>query len=397
MLEQVEVYLGDPILSLMDTFSRDQRENKVNLSIGFYYDGEGQIPTLESVKKAKSLIDSRNQEPNTYLPMDGAANYRIAVQRHLFGESSAKQHAKIATVQSVGGSGAIKVGADFLKKYYPDSEVWVSDPTWDNHHAIFEGAGFKVNRYPYISQGEGDLKFSEMTKVLKALPKHSIVLLHTCCHNPTGIDLSMRQWDELIQLLKENELIPFLDAAYIGFGDGIEEDAYSIRAMAASGVTCFVSNSFSKVFSLYGERVGSLSVVCESADIAERVLGQLKATIRSNYSNPPRYGALLVAEILSNPELKSLWVSEVDDMRRRVIDMRKMLFNELKIISPYLNAEYLLRQKGMFSYTGFSSEQVDWMREEHAVYLIRSGRVCIAGLNSKNVRAVAYAFGGVCK
>ncbi|MCY1363119.1 Tyrosine aminotransferase [compost metagenome] len=283
------------------------------------------------------------------------------------------------------------MGADFLKRYYPESQVWVSDPTWDNHFAIFKGAGFEVNRYPYLDANGKSIDFPRMVEVFESLPVNSIVLLHACCHNPTGMDLSPAQWDTLYQVFRKHSIIPFLDAAYLGLGDGLEEDAYSIRALARSGITGLVSNSFSKVFSLYGERVGSLSVICESNGIAQRVAGQLKGTVRTNYSNPPRHGAELVATILSNTELASFWQAELDAMRKRMVAMRQALFDKVKTLSPDLDVNYLLEQKGMFSYTGLSAEAVDRIRERYGVYLIRSGRMCIAGLNQSNLAAVAGA------
>ena len=309
MFEHVQTYPGDPILSLMDDYQRDPRPGKVNLSIGFYYDEQGQVPVLPSVRQAKALLDGRTESANLYLPMDGHPGFREAVQGYLFGELAEADSQRIVTLQSVGGSGALRVGADFLKRYYPQSRVWVSDPTWDNHLAIFQGAGFAVERYPYLDESGAAIDFPRLLEVFATLPAHSIVLLHACCHNPTGVDLTPSQWDALYALFRERALIPFLDAAYLGLGDGLDEDAYSIRALARSGLTGLVSNSFSKVFSLYGERVGSLSVVCRDGHIAGRVAGQLKGTVRTNYSNPPRHGAELVATIFASAELTALWLS----------------------------------------------------------------------------------------
>ncbi|NWL47468.1 aromatic amino acid aminotransferase [Pseudomonas hunanensis] len=391
MFEQVEAYPGDPILSLMDDFHSDKRAEKVNLSIGFYYDEAGLVPVLDTVKAAKSKLDAVNPSANLYLPMDGHPAFRKAVQQYLFGEADPQAANRIVTLQSVGGSGALRVGADFLKRYYPESQVWVSDPTWDNHLAIFSGAGFSVNRYPYLDETGSHVAFERMLACFDQLPAHTIVLLHACCHNPTGIDLTPAQWDSVFELCRQRSLIPFLDAAYLGMGDGVDEDAYAIRALAKAGITGLVANSFSKVFSLYGERVGSLSVVCKSEAIAERVSGQLKGTVRTNYSNPPRHGAELVATILNDDELREEWRAELEGMRNRMIQMRNALYAKVKEINPELNVEYLLQQKGMFSYTGLTAEAVDNIREQHAVYLIRSGRICIAGLNESNLNAVANA------
>lgn len=395
IFEHVEAYAGDPILSLMDDFRQDPRKAKVNLSIGFYYDHNGDIPVLDSVIAAKALLDQQPVEPNLYLPMSGEPHYCQAVQQHIFGEQPTAVTDRLITIQSVGGSGALRVGADFLKRYYPDAKVYVSHPTWDNHQAIFAGAGFEVLGYPYLNQDQTDIDFSAMLKTFAHLPEYSIVLLHACCHNPTGLDLEPSQWDQLFALFKEKQIIPFLDSAYLGLGDGLEQDAYAIRALAQSGLTGFVSNSFSKVFSLYGERVGSLSVICESAAIAEKVSGQLKATIRANYSNPPRFGAQLVRIILENEALYQQWLQEVETMLKRLLQVRSDLYQAIHKIAPDLDVGYLLKQKGMFSFTGLTAVQVDEIREKYGVYLIRNGRICIAGLNSGNIQIVAQAIAEV--
>ncbi|NMP28517.1 aspartate/tyrosine/aromatic aminotransferase [Rahnella sp. SAP-1] len=396
MFQHVDAYAGDPILSLMESFKNDPREKKVNLSIGLYYDDKGIIPQLNAVEAAENQLNAQAQSASVYLPMEGLAAYRGSVAQLLFGaEHPALQQQRIATIQTVGGSGALKVGADFLKFYFPNSEVWVSDPTWDNHVAIFAGAGFKVHTYPYFDAEKLGVNFAGMIDKLQSLPAQSIVLLHPCCHNPTGSDLTAAQWDQVIELVKQRELIPFLDIAYQGFGQGMDDDAYALRAMAAAGVNMLVSNSFSKIFSLYGERVGGLSVVCENREAADRVLGQLKATVRRNYSSPPSFGAKVVATVLNDSQLKAQWLAEVEAMRTRIIEMRQTLVNSLKNALPGRNFDYLLQQRGMFSYTGFSVAQVDRLREEFGVYLIASGRMCMAGLNHHNVEQVAAAFAAV--
>lgn len=396
MFQQVDAYAGDPILSLMEKFGQDPRENKVNLSIGLYYDEAGRIPRLQSIQQAEALLNQKEQPPSVYLPMEGMANYRQAIQTLLFGDSHpALQAGRIATIQTLGGSGALKVGADFLKRYFPESQVWVSDPTWDNHVSLFEGAGFTVNRYPYFDPATCGVAFEEMLATIKSLPGKSIVLLHPCCHNPTGSDLNSSQWDQIIKVVAENDLIAFMDIAYQGFGAGLDEDVYAIRQLAKTSASFLVSNSFSKIFSLYGERCGGLSVVCETAEEASRVLGQLKATVRRNYSSPPTYGAKLVAQVLTNAELRQLWVSEVEDMRERIKNMRTVLVEVLTEVLPEKDFSYLVKQQGMFSYTGLSPEQVDTLREEFAIYLVGTGRMCVAGLNSRNVGQVAQAFAAV--
>ncbi|MCV4291252.1 aspartate/tyrosine/aromatic aminotransferase [Pseudomonas capsici] len=396
MLAHVEPYAGDPILSLMETFQKDPRADKVNLSIGLYYDAEGRIPPLAAALRAQQQLVESEQAASLYLPMEGLAPYREAVQTLLFGaDHPALLEGRVATIQTVGGSGALKVGADFLKYAFPESQVWVSDPTWENHLALFGGAGFKVHTYPYFDSSTGGVNFEAMFNKLQTLPARSIVLLHPCCHNPTGADLSVEQWDRLIVLIKDRQLIPFLDIAYQGFGKGMNEDAYAIRAMASAGITTVISNSFSKIFSLYGERVGGLSIVCDDAASVTNVLGQLKATVRRNYSSPPAHGANVVARVLNTPQLRDEWLSEVEGMRLRIIDMRQKLVSALEQKVPSRDFSFILRQSGMFSYTGLSPEQVDELREKYGVYLIRSGRVCMAGLNEANIGKFCDALGSL--
>lgn len=396
VFQNVDAYAGDPILSLMETFKQDPRTNKVNLSIGLYYDEQGIIPQLQAVAAAEEQLKAEPQQASLYLPMEGLNAYRNAIAPLLFGADHPMLKAgRIASIQTLGGSGALKVGADFLKRYFPNSGVWVSDPTWDNHVAIFNGAGFEVKSYPWYDAETNGVKFDAFLAALKALPKQSIVLLHPCCHNPTGADLTDAQWDQTVEVLKAQELIPFLDIAYQGFSAGMEADAYAIRAIAAAGLPALVSNSFSKIFSLYGERVGGLSIVCDSTEEAGRVLGQLKATVRRNYSSPPNFGAQVVARVLNDDALKANWLAEVEAMRLRIIAMRKTLVDVLSTALPGKNFDYLLKQRGMFSYTGLSAQQVDRLREEFGIYLVGSGRICVAGLNSNNVQQVAQAFAAV--
>ncbi len=395
MFQHVDAYAGDPILTLNEAFGRDARAHKINLSIGIYFDDAGRLPVMGAVREAETaMLQGIGARP--YQPMEGAANYRLAVQQLLFGpEHEAVTSARIATVQTIGGSGGLKVGGDFLKRYFPQSQVWMSDPTWDNHRAMFEGAGFQVNTYPYYDNATGGLKFAEMLAAFKTLPAHSIVLLHACCHNPTGVDLSAAQWAELIPVIRERQLLPYVDIAYQGFGDGIEQDAHAIRALADAGITFFCASSFSKSFSLYGERCGALSVVCPDAAQAEVVLGQLRATVRKNYSSPPTHGGQIVARVLQTPELRAQWAAELDAMRARILAMRQRLHAVLSAKLPGRNFDCFINQRGMFSYTGLTAEQVDRLREEHAVYLVRSGRMCVAGLNSSNVEATAVAMAAV--
>ncbi|WP_242388382.1 aromatic amino acid transaminase [Kosakonia cowanii] len=396
MFQKVDAYAGDPILSLMERFKEDPRSDKVNLSIGLYYDEESTIPRLQAVAEAEARLNAQPHGASLYLPMEGLNSYRHAIAPLLFGAGHVVlEQQRVATIQTLGGSGALKVGADFLKRYFPHSGVWVSDPTWENHIAIFEGAGFEVSTYPWYDNETNGVRFAAFLEKLNSLPEQSIVLLHPCCHNPTGADLTPAQWDEVVEVLKARTLIPFLDIAYQGFGAGMEEDAYAIRAIAHAGLPALVSNSFSKIFSLYGERVGGLSVVCEDADAAGRVLGQLKATVRRNYSSPPNFGAQLVATVLNDAGLKASWLAEVEAMRTRIKAMRQTLVDALNAAMPTGDFTYLLKQRGMFSYTGLSAAQVDRLREEFGIYLVSSGRICVAGLNNRNVQRVAQAFAAV--
>jgi len=395
MFQHVDAYAGDPILTLNETFGKDPRAHKINLSIGIYFDDAGQLPVMTAVREAEAAM-LQQVGPRPYLPMEGAANYRQAVQQLLFGgQHEAVTSGRIATIQTIGGSGGLKVGGDFLKRYFAGSSVWVSDPTWDNHRAMFEGAGFAVHTYPYYDAANGGVKFDDMLAAFKALPEQAIVLMHACCHNPTGVDLSAAQWAQLIPVIRERQLIPYLDIAYQGFGDGIEQDAFALRALADAGVSFFCASSFSKSFSLYGERCGALSVVCPDAAQAQLVLGQLKATIRKNYSSPPTHGSQIVARVLQTPALRQKWEAELDAMRVRIAAMRQTLHGVLSDKLPGRDFSYFLTQRGMFSYTGLTPEQVDVLREQHGVYVLRSGRMCVAGLNSSNVNAVAVAMAAV--
>ena len=401
MFSHVEPFAGDPILSLNEDFQKDPRPNKINLSIGIYFDDAGRIPVLESVRRAERAVCARDA-PKPYLPIEGAANFRTEVQALLFGPGhEALATGRVATIQSVGSSGGLKVGADFIARWLPGSGVWVSDPSWENHRAMFEGAGIAVHSYPYYDAATGRLAFAAMCKALRGLPPKSVVLLHACCHNPTGVDLTRAQWDALMPLLAAGELVPYLDLAYQGFGDGIEEDAYAVRALAAAcgadgrPMRFFVANSFSKSMSLYGERCGALSVVCADAAEAVNVLGQLKFTVRRNYSSPPIHGGQIVAAVLGQAELRTMWEAELGAMRTRIQAMRQALHDVLAAKVPGRDFGYFLSQHGMFSYTGLSPAQVDRLREEFAVYILRSGRLCVAGLNSGNVEATAVAIAAV--
>lgn len=395
MFEHVAHYAGDPIFRIAAQFQADPRDKKVNLTIGLYFEDDGSVPLLASTQKAEALWVAQ-KTPRTYLPMEGLSSYRDAVQRLVFGEQSeAYQSKRIATIQTIGGTGALKVGGDLLHQGYPDSQMWISDPAWDNHHDIFGGCGIQTNKYRYFDAQTQGVDFDGLLADISALPAHSMVLLHPCCHNPTGADLNNEQWQRLIAVLKDKQLIPFLDMAYQGFGQGIEEDAYAVRAMAEAGLSFLVANSFSKNFAYYAERCGALSVVCESEEAAERVLGQLNAWVRKNYSSPPIHGGSAIAIVLNTPELYSSWLADVDAMRDRIHTMRQTVYDRLQILAPDYDASYMIKQQGMFSYTGLSPEQISRLREEFGVYMLDSGRISVPGLTTANVEYYAQSLAAV--
>jgi aromatic-amino-acid transaminase len=391
----VEMAPRDPILGLNEAFNADARTTKVNLGVGVYFDDNGKIPLLEAVKVAeKARLES--MPSRGYQPIDGLAAYNQAVQAMLFGkESPLLAEGKVITAQALGGTGALKVGADYLKRLLPEATVYISDPSWENHRAIFETAGFTVDVYPYYDAATRGVDFAAMKTCLKALPARSIVVLHACCHNPTGADLNEAQWKEIIDVMQERELVPFIDMAYQGFADGIKEDALALNLFVASGMQFFVSTSYSKSFSLYGERVGALSVVTASKDESARVLSQIKRMIRSNYSNPPTHGGAVVAAVLASAELRQMWEAELLGMRERIKTMRSSLVESLKANGVSQDFSFVIKQRGMFSYTGLSAEQVSRMQSEFGVYAVNTGRVCIAALNSKNIDYVAKAIAAV--
>ena len=395
MFQHVEFYPGDPILSLVETFNQDPRAEKVNLGIGIYFDNHSRLPLLDCVRSAE-IERAATAQPRPYLPMEGLAAYRSAVQNLLFEQNHpALAEKRIATIQTLGGSGALKVGADFLKRWFPEAQAYVSDPTWDNHKSIFEGAGIQTGTYPYYNPATGGVNFEEMLACFLSLPEHSILILHPCCHNPTGVDLTPAQWDAVLEIIQTRRLIPFMDIAYQGFGDDLNSDAYAIRQAAAMGLPLLVSNSFSKNMSLYGERVGGLSVVCPSAEEAALVLGQLKAGVRRIYSSPPAHGGYIAAAVMNSETLRAQWENEVYAMRDRIRAMRQKLYDVLSVKVPGRDFGYFLSQRGMFSYTGLSPAQVQRLQDEFAVYLVASGRMCVAGLNEGNIDYVADAFAEV--
>jgi aromatic-amino-acid transaminase len=393
----VEMAPRDPILGLTEGFNADKNPNKVNLGVGVYYNDEGKVPLLGAVRAAeKTRLEA--MPPRGYQPIEGLAAYNQAVQKLLFGEGSPLlAEGRVITAECLGGTGALKVGADYLKRLLPAAKVYISDPSWENHKALFESAGFAVESYPYYDAATRGVNFAGMKACLSDLPAGSIVVLHACCHNPTGADLTAEQWKDVVAAVRERNLVAFIDMAYQGFADGVEPDAVALNVFAASGLQFFVSSSFSKSFSLYGERVGALSIVTASKDESARVLSQLKRVIRTNYSNPPTHGGAVVAAVLSNPELRKMWEEELAGMRNRIRAMRTGLVEKLKARGVRQDFSFVVRQRGMFSYTGLTAAQVERLKNEFGIYAVSTGRICLAALNSKNIDYVADAVAAVLK
>jgi aromatic-amino-acid transaminase len=391
----VEMAPRDPILGLNEQFNADPNPAKVNLGVGVYYDENGKLPLLKCVAEAEKQIQEASK-PRGYLPIDGIAAYDKAVQGLVFGaDSAAVTEGRVATVQGLGGTGGLKIGADFLKRLNPTAQVLISDPSWENHRALFTNAGFTVNTYPYYDADKRGVNAAGMLAALKAAPKGTIVVLHACCHNPTGYDLTPAEWAKVVEVVKDQGLVAFLDMAYQGFGDGIAQDGAVVAQFLASGVDFFVSTSFSKSFSLYGERVGALSVVCESKEEMTRVLSQLKIVIRTNYSNPPTHGAQVVATVLTTPALRAMWEDELGGMRVRIKKMRTSLQTKLQAAGVKQDVSFITRQNGMFSYSGLNKDQMQRLRQEFGIYGVDSGRICVAALNEGNIDAVVAAIAKV--
>ena len=391
----VEMAPRDPILGLNEQFNADPNPRKVNLGVGVYFDDNGKLPLLQCVQAAEQAMMEK-PSARGYLPIDGIAAYDSAIKNLVFGANSEPvTSGRIATVQAIGGTGALKIGADFLKKLSPDAKVLISDPSWENHRALFTNAGFTVETYAYYDATNRGIDFSGMLASLEAAAAGTIVVLHACCHNPTGYDLTPAQWDEVIAVIQRKNLTSFLDMAYQGFGNGITEDGAVIGKFVAAGMIFFVSTSFSKSFSLYGERVGGLSVLCTDKEEASRVLSQLKIVIRTNYSNPPTHGGAVVASVLNNPELRALWEKELGNMRVRIKEMRQKLVDGLKAAGVQQDMSFMVEQIGMFSYSGLGKEQMLRLRSEFGVYGTDTGRICVAALNNKNVGYVCESIAKV--
>jgi len=395
IFQSVELAPRDPILGITEAFNADPNPNKVNLGVGVYSDDNGKVPVLECVKRAEQLL-AAEISPRTYLPIDGMPAYVRAVQNLILGDDSAAvREQRVVGVQALGGTGALKIAADFLFRIDPTSQsksqVWISNPSWENHRALFESAGFVVKNYPYYDAATRGLDFDAMVNALQTLPTGDIVVLHACCHNPTGADLTPEQWTRVIEIVKARGLTPILDIAYQGFAEGLAQDGAVVKRFADAMSPVFIASSFSKSFSLYGERVGALSVVAASKDEAARVLSQLKRVVRTNYSSPPTHGCQVVAKVLTTPELRALWEQELGQMRERIKLMRRALVDKVQSKKPGYDLSFVLRQRGMFSYSGLSKDIVEKLRTAHSIYAVDSGRICVAALNNKNIERVAEA------
>ncbi len=396
-LASVAMAPKDPILGVTETYVADQNPKKVNLGVGVYTGDDGKVPLLECVRRAEDLR-VKSGTPKSYLPIDGIAAYDKAVRDLVFGpSSSAVKENRVVTIQALGGTGGLKIGADFLRQISPGATVWISDPSWENHRALFEGAGFPVREYAYYDPKTHGLNFEGMLNALKQLPAGAIAVLHSCCHNPTGVDLTQAQWRQVLEVVQSRGIVPFLDLAYQGFADGTDADAYAPRLFAEATQPVFLSSSFSKSFSLYGERAGALSVVAGNSDEAARVLSNLKRVVRTNYSNPPTHGSDIVARVLNTPELRTLWEAELGAMRDRIKLMRKALVEGIHLRVPGADFSFILDQRGMFSYSGLTRDQVLRLRSDYSIYTIETGRICVAALTTKNINYVADAIAQVIK
>jgi aromatic-amino-acid transaminase len=391
LFARVEMAPHDPILGVTEAYNNDPNPNKVNLGVGVYTDDNGKVPVLECVRRAEQQM-AASASPRNYLPIDGLKTYDRAVQEVLFGaDSPVLKDGRVVTVQTLGGTGGLKIGADLLRRVNPTADVWISDPSWENHRAIFEYAGYRVNAYPYYDAETHGLKFDSMIEAFEKMPSGSVVLLHACCHNPTGVDLRDEQWDRVIEVMNRRGLVPFLDIAYQGFADGLDADASAVRRFSSACPTIVVSSSFSKSLSLYGERVGAFSIVTQDAEEAGRVLSQVKRVIRTNYSSPPTHGSQAVSMVLTTPDLRAMWETELGQMRDRIKVMRRQLVDKIRALRADFDVSFVVEQRGMFSYSGLDREQVRRLREEYSIYTIDSGRICVAALSSRNIDYVAKA------
>ncbi|MDR0933638.1 MAG: aspartate/tyrosine/aromatic aminotransferase [Burkholderiaceae bacterium] len=391
----IPMAMRDPILGITEAFNADTNPEKINLGVGVYYDDNGKVPQLQCVREAEAVM-LKKAMPHTYLPIDGLPSFITAVQKMVFGEDNpALREGRIITTQALGGTGALRIGADFLRRFSPNPQVWISDPSWENHRALFEASGFTVNAYPYYDAATRSINFNGMVEAFQSMPEGTAVVLHACCHNPTGLDLSEGQWDEIMAVIQERSLVPFLDMAYQGFAQSLEADGRIVRRFSENCPYVLVSNSYSKSFSLYGERIGAFSLVTRSADEAARALSQVKRVIRTNYSNPARHGADIVTTVLTSPELYTMWDNELSEMRSRIRQMRERLAQDLSALREDADFHYITLQNGLFSYSGLGKEQAETLRNDHSIYALDTGRICVAALNSANIGRVAKAIARV--
>ncbi len=395
LFSSVQLAPKDPIFGLTEAYTADQRPTKVNLGVGVYYTDEGKVPLLKAVLEAEREIVAK-EAPRAYIPIEGPNPYNSAVQNLLFGaDSPLIKDGRVITAECLGGTGALRVGGDFVKRLEPQAKAAISSPSWENHRGIFEAAGYEVLEYTYFDPKTRGVDFDGMVKSLESFPPKTLVILHACCHNPTGADLTKEQWQKIISICQTKHLIPFLDLAYQGFAEGIEADGTAVRMFAQSGLSFFVSSSFSKSFSLYGERVGALSIVTQSKEESTRVMSQLKKVIRTNYSNPPTHGAAIVAMVLNSPKLRQMWEDELAQMRDRIKAMRQGLKQKLATAGVQQDFSFIEAQRGMFSYSGLTADQVSKLQEQDGIYALSTGRICVAALNTKNIDRVAQAIARV--
>ncbi len=395
LFASVQLAPKDPIFGLTEAYTADQRPGKVNLGVGVYYTDDGKVPLLKAVLAAEQEVVAK-QSPRAYIPIEGPNPYNSAVQNLLFGaDSPLIKEGRVVTAECLGGTGALRVGGDFVKRLDTGAPAAISAPSWENHRGIFESAGYQVLEYAYFDPKTRGVDFDGMVKSLESFPAKTLVILHACCHNPTGADLTAEQWKKIISICQTRQLIPFLDIAYQGFASGIEQDGAAVRMFADSGMSFFVSSSFSKSFSLYGERVGALSIVTQSKEESARVLSQLKRVIRTNYSNPPTHGAAIVATVLNSPTLRQMWEDELAEMRERIKAMRHGLNQKLAASGVQQDFSFIEAQRGMFSYSGLTADQVAKLQEQDGIYALSTGRICVAALNTKNLDRVAQAIARV--
>lgn len=395
MFEKITAAPPDAILGLSEAFKSDPNPNKMNLAVGVYKDAYGNTPILATAKKAEQMLLS-SESSKSYLPIDGNAAYDAAAQRLLLGsEHEIVVSGRAVTVQTPGGTGALRVAGDFIAKNLPGACIWLSVPTWPNHPAVFTAAGVELKTYPYFDKATNSIDFDAMLDAVKQIPAGDILLLHGCCHNPTGVDLSLEQWAQVGDVIAENGLIPLVDFAYQGFANGIEEDAAGLRELCRPNAELLIASSFSKNFGLYNERVGALTVVASNAEAAQTALSQVKIAVRRNYSNPPAHGGAIVATVLTDPELRAQWEQELTDMRERVNTMRGLFVETLNEKGVEQDFSFIAGQRGMFSFSGLNSEQVQALRDKYAIYIVGSGRINVAGMTEANMDYLCSAIADV--